>query len=164
MGIPQRAPRLDETSTRMAHGRRSSSFARTGRDGPGWTIDTDAVADSLGSALGLRGRCKSLLTSQLWRLGRTTWQGQSRDVLFARGLAGKQRRRIAQHISRTTRPVVFVGSRLPSPRIWPGRIPPVIALSQVATVCDSQLELDRDAIFAAIREADAAASTAGQPM
>lgn len=124
-----------------------------------WAIDVDAMASNLAAALGLAGRCKCLVPSRLWRLGRTAWQGQSRDVLFARGLTWKDGRRMARHIARTTRPVVFVSSRLPSRRIWPGRIPPLVVLSQVATLGDHQLELDRDAVFTVIREADENAET-----
>ena len=123
-----------------------------------WTIDAGAVATQLATAMGLTGHCKCLVSSRLWRLGRVDWQGHSRDVLFARGLTWKNRRRTIQCICHATRPIVFVSRRLPSRKIWPGRIPPVIALSQVAIVGDGRLELDRDAIFSAVREVDDAAA------
>ncbi len=123
-----------------------------------WTIDMGQMAHHLAASLGVSGRCTPLESSRLWRLGRIVWQGASRDVLLARGLTWDDGTSVARQIVRTTRPIVFVGARIPAPDIWPGRIPPVVALSQVATVGGSQLELDRDAVVAMVREADDAAA------
>jgi hypothetical protein len=122
-----------------------------------WTLDAGELARHLASAMRLSGRCKCLVPSRLWRLGRIAWRGASRDVLLARQLAWKGGRRLAQHIARTIRPIVFVSRRRPSSKIWSGRVPPVIALSDVATFGAGDLELDHDAILAAVSQADDAA-------
>jgi hypothetical protein len=124
-----------------------------------WTIDFDSLANLAATALSLGGRCTVLVPGRLWRLGRTKWADGSRDVLFARGLAWADAKTVVNRATHATRPIVFVADRTPPPQIWPGRVPPLIALSQVATLCDGRLELDLDAVFAAIREADTAAAS-----
>lgn len=121
-----------------------------------WTLDVDAVARLLAESLGLSGRCKPLEPGRLWRLGRVSWQGVLRDVLFARGLCRKSGRMLARKIGHTTRSIVFVSRRLPPPDIWRGRTPSLVRLSEMVTVGDKQLLLDREAIFARIREVDEA--------
>jgi hypothetical protein len=51
-----------------------------------WAINWSTLASAVAAALSLGGICTPLVDGRLWRLGRTKWQGQSRDVLFARGL------------------------------------------------------------------------------
>ena len=48
-----------------------------------WTGNFAHIVTQLAEALGLSGRPKELVPRRLWRLGRTTWLGRSRDVLFA---------------------------------------------------------------------------------
>jgi hypothetical protein len=62
-------------------------------------------------------------------------------------------------VGRGTRPIVFIASREPSAGIWRGRVPPVLLLSQFATLVDGQLELDHEGVCAAIAEADSAAAS-----
>ncbi|MGE0760956.1 MAG: hypothetical protein AB7F89_09595 [Pirellulaceae bacterium] len=127
-----------------------------------WTIDWFALARAMASSLTLGGACTPLVDVRLWRLGRTKWQGQSRDVLYARGLTWADGGHLASQVARTTRPIVFVGDRMPPPSIWPGRVPPIVALSQVTTLGESGLVVDHDAVLAAIFEADAMASSPSQ--
>ena len=49
-----------------------------------WAVDVGALASALATALSLTGNCKDLASDRIWRCGRTTWQGTSRDILFAR--------------------------------------------------------------------------------
>ena len=75
----------------------------------------------------------SLVPGHLWRLGKTTWQGALRDVLFARGLTGKDAPEIADRISSSRRPIVLVGKYLPPNEIWESCEPAVVPLSEVAS-------------------------------
>jgi hypothetical protein len=119
-----------------------------------WTIDFDVLTQAVAASLSLGGLCTALAPGRLWRLGRTKWQGASRDVLFARGLNWPDGRALASQIAHTTRPIVFVADRFPAADIWPGRVPSVIAMSQVATSRGGQIEIDHDAVLAVILEVD----------
>lgn len=123
-----------------------------------WEINWNALASAVTGALALGGICTPLMDGRLWRLGRTKWQGQTRDVLLARGLACADGGDVASQAARSTRPIVFVGERLPPTAVWPGRVPPVVALSQVTTLSENGLIVDHDAVLSAILEADSAAS------
>jgi hypothetical protein len=125
-----------------------------------WTINLERVLEAVAQALSLTGSCTQLIPGRLWRLGRTKWRGLSRDVIFARGLGGSDGRFVASHIAHTIRPIVFVADRLPDPTIWPGRRPPVIALSQVAAATDDGLAIDVDAVYAAMLPTEDAATLA----
>lgn len=105
----------------------------------------------------LGGDCTPLVDGRLWRHGRTKWQSQSREVLFARGLTWADGGDIASQVARTTRPIVFVGDGFPPASIWVGRVPQGIALSQVTTWGETGIVVDHDAVVAAILDADAAA-------
>ncbi len=119
-----------------------------------WTVNFEVIAATVAMALCLSGRGAALEPGRLWRLGRTKWQGVARDVLFARGLHWSDGAGIARRIAHSTRPIVLVSDRIPPTSIWPGRVPPVVALAQVARSNDNQLEIDYDAVVAAIFEAD----------
>ena len=119
-----------------------------------WTIDFDFLACTIAQSLSLTGQCTELMQGRLWRLGRTKWQGVSRDVVLARGLGWSDGRGVTSQVAHTIRPVVFVADRLPQSALWLGRIPPVIALSQVATLGEDGLVVDQDAVCAAIIEVD----------
>lgn len=120
-----------------------------------WAINWNALASAVAATLSLGGACTPLVDGLLWRLGRTKWQGQCRDVLFARGLTWAESSDVAANVARSTRPIVFVGERIPPETVWPGRDPPVVALSQVTTLGESGLVVDHDAVLAAILDAEA---------
>jgi hypothetical protein len=124
-----------------------------------WTVNMDAVAAALASTLGLSGRCTELVARRLWRLGRTDWQGASRDVLFARGLDWGDAATTRAAIVRGRKPIVFVPFCVPPEDFWRRRIPPVIVLSQFTMLCDDQMELEPLAVATAIRDADATPSS-----
>ena len=48
-----------------------------------WSVSLTNLAGGLAASMSLRGACSELSPSRVWRLGRTTWQGRSRDVLLA---------------------------------------------------------------------------------
>lgn len=118
-----------------------------------WTVDWNALVRAVAAALALGGECVPLFEGRLWRLGRTKWQGAYRDVLFARGLNWADGRDVIAHAARSTRPIVFVGDRVPPTELWSRRVPPIVALSQVTQCCEHGLSVDREAVFAAILDA-----------
>jgi hypothetical protein len=117
-----------------------------------WVVDFRVLTQSLASALSLRGRCTQIVPGRLWRLGRTDWQGTSRDVLLARGLRLADAGDVAARVGQATRPIVLVATQIPDPGIWNGRIPPVVTLSHVSQLSDGQIELEIPGIFAAIHD------------
>lgn len=120
-----------------------------------WTVDWNALARAVAAALALGGECASLFEDRLWRLGRTKWQGAYRDVLFARGLNWADGRDVIAHVARSTRPIVFVGDCAPPAELWSRRVPPIVTLSQVTQCSEHGLSVDREAVLAAILDADA---------
>ncbi len=122
-----------------------------------WTLDVERLAVSVATELGLGGRCKELVPDRLWRLGRTPWQGQRRDVLLARGLTWPDAKSLTGPIAHATRSLVLVATQVPEPEFWSGRARPVVALSEFATLRDSQLELDHEALWTAIIDRENAA-------
>jgi hypothetical protein len=76
-----------------------------------WVIDLKALCNVLATALLLLGRHTALVPVRLWRLGRTTWQGVSRDVLFARGLTWPDGPSLFDTIEIQTCPIVLVADQ-----------------------------------------------------
>ena len=119
-----------------------------------WTIHWDALARETASGLALRGMCTPLIANRLWRLGRLKWQGATRDVLLARGLAWPDGQALARQIAHATRPIVFVGDAIPPTEAWAGRMPPIVRLSQVTSFDHDGPRIDGEAVLSAIVFAD----------
>ncbi len=119
-----------------------------------WQVNLDGLVPKLALALGLTGRPAELLPRRVWRLGRTAWQGVRCDVLFTRGLRWEDAPGVRSTILRTQRPIVFVPQNKPDDDFWTRRVPPVLALSQVAPLGEQGLDVDRLEIVAAIQDAE----------
>jgi len=119
-----------------------------------WQANFDGLVAGLALTLGLTGRPAELLPRRLWRVGRTAWQGVCRDVLLARGLRWEDAAGVRSAIARTHRPIVFLPRHKPDNDFWTGRVPPVLALSQVATLGEQGLDADRLELVAAIQDAE----------
>lgn len=119
-----------------------------------WTGNFDHIVTQLAEALGLSGRPKELVPRRLWRLGRTTWLGRSRDVLFARCLNSDDSAPTRAEIVRGRRPIVFVPMNVPPNRFWNGRQPPVLSLMDFTALKDNQIEIEVLAVASAIHYAD----------
>lgn len=126
-----------------------------------WTVHASSIAEALARTLGLSGSCTELSPGRLWRLGRTNWQGESRDLMFARGLHWDDAATVRAEIVRGRKPIVFVPSRLPPDGFWRRSVPPVLMLSQFTSLRDDEIEVEAFAVATAIRDADAAGSTQG---
>jgi len=119
-----------------------------------WLVNLARVADALAATLGLTGACVELLPGRLWRLGRATWQGSPREVKLACGLHWDDAETVRAAIARGRKPVVFVPATRPPDDLWRGRMPPILVLSQVATLARRGIELDPLELAAGMQDAD----------
>lgn len=124
------------------------------RDIQQWAANVEGLAHVLSAALSLGGRSAKLASDRVWRCGRWTYQDVLRDVLFARGLRRKDAIQLRRAITGSHRPIVFVGSEIPDDDFWQGRIPPLIRLCEVATLVDSQVQIDVAQVVGLVRIAD----------
>jgi hypothetical protein len=124
-----------------------------------WQVNLDAVASALATALGLTGRCLELLPQRLWRLGATKWQATPRDVLLVRGLHWPDARAVAAEIGKRRKPIVFVPRVKPPDDLWQRCRPPVVLLSQIATLSDTAIDIEPLEIVAAIQDAETQAAS-----
>ncbi len=124
----------------------------------GWEVDQAGLAGAVSVAMDLKGAPKAIMSDRLWRLGRMPWQGQTREVLLARRLADGDAATVATRIGHGGRSVVLVPYHVPDDRLWPGHLPAVVALSQIATVEGDHLVVDPVALFDLVAEADRVSS------
>jgi hypothetical protein len=124
-----------------------------------WSVNLTSLTDALATTLGLTGNRTELSSGRLWRLGRTTWQGATRDVMLARGLHWDDAPTVRAAIVRGRKPIVFVPQMKPPDDLWRGRIPPILALSQVATLGDKGMDIEALEIVAAIQDSESKATS-----
>lgn len=124
------------------------------------TLNVEKTVAAVASAMSMRGRPLAIVPGRLWRLGKTQWQGVSREVLLARGLAWADARAIARRIGTGGRPIVMVGDQAPPADLWPGRVPAVLLLSRVALPGATGIEADATHMMMLVKDADAAAEDA----
>jgi hypothetical protein len=60
------------------------------------------------------------------------------------------------------RPIVFVAQTKPAEGLWRGRVPPLLALSQIATLGDTGIDVDAIELATAIQDADSRAAAPGE--
>ena len=119
----------------------------------GWQIDLEALANLVAASIGLHS-AKVVVPGRLWRLGRTKWQDGTRQVVFATRLTDDDASTVACHVGTHGRDIVLVPHHVPDERLWPQRIPPVIALSQVASCDAAGLVVDTTVMAEAVVEID----------
>lgn len=123
----------------------------------GWEVDPAGLAAAIAALLGLNGTPKAVVTDRFWRLGRAPWppgSSHTREVVFARRMYDDNASAIAAHVGPGGRAIVLVPHHKPDERIWHGKVPAVIPLSEVMT-CDGEgLLLDAEAVVDAVRTAD----------
>lgn len=129
-----------------------------------WTVNSTSVATALASSLRLTGKSAVLLPERCWRLGRTHLRGELRDVLLVRGIKWKDAESIRGYITGARKPIVFVPSGKPAASYWLRRVPPVLALDQVATLGPGGIEIDPLEIMAAIQDAEVTPASDGIPV
>lgn len=126
-----------------------------------WAVSFPGLTSSLAGAMKLTGKVTELAPTRVWRLGRTAWHGESRDVVLARGLNWCDAASVRAAITCARRPLVFVPHARPTADYWNGRVPPVIALNQIAADTPRGIDIDPLEILTALRDADAGQSEAG---
>ncbi|MCC6296607.1 MAG: hypothetical protein IT469_07870 [Pseudomonadales bacterium] len=122
-----------------------------------WEVDLDGLARAVATAMGLKGTPKPLVPGRLWSLGRAPWKTATREVVLALRLRDGDGPAVIPHIAVGGRTIVFVPQHPPEDRVWPGRIPAVVALSRIATLESVGLVLDVAAVGESVADADAAA-------
>ena len=126
-----------------------------------WSVHFAGLTSGLAAVMKLTGKVAELTPARVWRLGRTTWHGESRDVVLARGLNWCDAASVRAAITRTRKPVVFVPHAKPDADFWSGRVPPVLALDQIAADAPGGIDIDPLEILTALRDADALRSESG---
>jgi len=120
-----------------------------------WSVNLPVLAQALAVTMSLTGKVAELAPRRVWRLGRTKWQDAARDVLLSRGLHWSDAATVRGSITQARKPIVFVPRAKPPGDYWIGRVPPIIALDQVALLGDAGIEIDPLEIAASIQDADA---------
>lgn len=127
----------------------------------GWAVDLDGLAAALASALAVS-TPKPVLPGRFWRLGRMQLRETTREVAFAVRLADDDAEVLMRHVGTGGRAVLFVPHRVPDPSRWPGRVPAVIPMHDVAALTDDNVVLDPEAVLEAIDIADKRAEARGE--
>ena len=117
-----------------------------------WHVNVPKLLELTAKRMDLKGDPKELLAGRLWRMGRTSWNGANRDVVFARGLAWPDSQQIRSAISRCTKPIVVTSRQQKSKTPW-RNAPISLALDQIATLTED-LSLDVDEIIATLNRGD----------
>jgi hypothetical protein len=125
----------------------------------GWEVDPGGLAFAVARSLDLNRSPKVVVPDRLWRLGRIPWKSKTREVLLARRLDEGDARPVVAHVGPSGRAIVIVPHHIPDERIWPGHVPAVVALSQVATSGQDGLTVDGAAVLELVDAADAVAES-----
>lgn len=127
----------------------------------GWAVDLDGLGAALASALAVS-TPKPVLPGRFWRLGRMQLRETTREAAFAVRLADDDAEVLMRHVGTGGRAVLFVPHRVPDPSRWPGRVPAVIPMHDVAALTDDNVVLDPEAVLEAIDIADKRAEARGE--
>lgn len=119
-----------------------------------WLLDATVVAGALATLLQLGGQCAELIPNRVWRLGRWTARGATRDCLLVRGLARPDAAEYRRAITAAKRPIAFIPGALPKPEFWLGHPPPLIRLPAVTTLMEGRLVLDAMQVINLVHDAD----------
>lgn len=122
-----------------------------------WEIDPSGLIRLVSDLMGLKGRHHQIISERLWKLGRFDWPPgpeKNRPVVFACRMGDGDAERIVEQIGMDGRTLVLVPYQVPDQRIWPGKGPPVIPLSEVLDWSDENPELDVETMLDLIQTAD----------
>ena len=86
---------------------------------------------------------------------------KTRPVVFVRRLGDADASELVERVSMDGRTIVLVPNHVPDDRIWPGKKPPVIPLSDVLFWNDGVVELDGGILLDIVRVADDTPCMAG---
>lgn len=113
-----------------------------------WRVSVQHLVETVSQTMNLKGAPKELLAGRLWRMGRTLWNGTSRDVVFARGLLWDDSQQVRSAISRCSRPILVTSRQLKTKIPW-RTAPAALSLDLIASMAD-RFTLDVDEIIAVL--------------
>ena len=116
-----------------------------------WRPDLPALVRLLASSLNLTGKPQEIVPARLWRLGRLTWNKESRDVLFVRGLRWPDAELPRAQIVRQRKPILISSTYAMPDEFW-RTPPPQLVLRNVAWFTD-RFEIDVEEVAACIADA-----------
>jgi hypothetical protein len=116
-----------------------------------WRPDLSALVVMLASSLNLTGKPQELVSQRLWRLGRLTWNKESRDVLFVRGLRWPDAE-LPRSVSVRQRKPILISSTYAMPDDFWRTPPPQLVLRNIAWFTD-RFEIDVEEVAACIADA-----------
>lgn len=129
-----------------------------------WEINPAGLAAAVTGLIGLKGRPQVVVADRFCRLGRVSWPPgpeKSRPVVFARCLGDGDSSELVRRVPMDGRTIVLTPSCVPDERIWPGKVPPVIPLTDVLHWDDAVLELDSEGLMDIVRATDETPYRAG---
>ena len=119
-----------------------------------WDIDVPVLLALLSSSMKLRGPETELVTGRLWRWGTATWNGRSRETVFARNWRGHEAN-ILNEMDRRPAAMVVVPTEA-SVRRWPfAGSKVVLALESLILETGDGLVFDTDQVAARFDDASA---------
>jgi hypothetical protein len=113
-----------------------------------WRPDLPALVRMLASSLNLTGKPQEIVPARLWRLGRLTWNKESRDVLFVRGLRWPDAELPRAQIVRQRKPILISSTYAMPDEFW-RTLPPQLVLRNIAWFTD-RFEIDVEEVAACI--------------
>ncbi|MFM8574255.1 MAG: hypothetical protein ACKOAU_21860 [Pirellula sp.] len=115
-----------------------------------WRVSVPNLVETVSQTMNLKGSPKELLAGRLWRMGRTLWNGTSRDVVFARGLLWNDSQQVRSAIARCSKPILITSRQLKTKIPW-RNAPLALSLDLIASMLD-RFNLDVDEIIAILAE------------
>ncbi len=115
-----------------------------------WTFDWSSLARHAARELNLNGKVEAVIPDRVWRLGRQTCDGLSREFLLARGLLWPDGATLQPSLMGGAKRIVLV-MNAPSPQWWSGEPPAVVRLDAVASLA---APWDLPGVADAIRRSD----------
>jgi hypothetical protein len=113
-----------------------------------WRVSVQHLVETVSQTMNLKGAPKELLAGRLWRMGRTLWNGTSRDVVFARGLLWDDSQQVRSAIARCSKPILVTPRQLKTKIPW-RTAPAALSLDLIASMAD-RFTLDVDEIIAVL--------------
>lgn len=119
-----------------------------------WSVNLDALAETIAAALDLRDRLISITTGRVWLLGARKFDEQMRDVFLVRGVTWPDSRHVlgsATRLANSPCPLILCLNRFPGDPEWQDRNRVVFSLSEASWLGDQASAL-ADRVLAVLRE------------